>query len=44
MLSNSLFKEEEIQKEKGVIIEEINMYLDEPEDLVYELLNELMFK
>lgn len=44
MLSNSLFIEEEIQKEKGVIIEEINMYLDEPEDLVYELLNELMFK
>ena len=44
MLSNSLFKEEEIQKEKGVIIEEINMYLDEPEDLVYELLNELMFQ
>lgn len=44
MLTNSLFVEEEIQKEKGVIIEEINMYLDEPEDLVYELLNELMFK
>ncbi len=44
MLTNSLFKVEEIQKEKGVIIEEINMYLDEPEDLAYELLNELMFK
>ncbi len=44
MLTNSLFLDEEIQKEKGVIIEEINMYLDEPEDLVYELLNELMFK
>lgn len=44
MLTNSLFNQEEIQKEKGVIIEEINMYLDEPEDLVYELLNELMFK
>lgn len=44
MLTNSLFLAEEIQKEKGVIIEEINMYLDEPEDLVYELLNELMFK
>lgn len=44
MISNSLFDPDEIQKEKGVIIEEINMYLDEPEDLVYELLNELMFK
>lgn len=44
MLSNSSFAIEEIQKEKGVIIEEINMYLDEPEDLVYELLNKMMFK
>ena len=44
MMTNSLFLAEEIEKEKGVIIEEINMYLDEPEDLVYELLNELMYK
>lgn len=44
MLNNSLFKEEEIEKEKTVITEEINMYLDSPEDLVSELLNELTFK
>ncbi len=30
MLLNSLFKEEEIEREKGVIIEEINMYEDTP--------------
>lgn len=44
MINNSLFLEEDIEKEKSVIIEEINMYLDEPEDLVYELLNEIMFE
>ena len=44
MLNNSLFKKEEIEKEKTVITEEINMYLDSPEDLVGELLNELMFE
>lgn len=44
MLCNSLFSEEEIEKEKSVIIEEINMYLDLPEDLAGELLNELMFE
>jgi len=44
MLCNSLFSEEEIEKEKSIIIEEINMYLDLPEDLASELLNELMFE
>lgn len=44
MLTNSLFVEEEIEKEKNVIIEEINMYQDLPDDLSFELLNELMFK
>lgn len=44
MLNNSLFKEEEIEKEKTVITEEINMYLDSPDDLVSELLNESMFE
>ena len=44
MLCNSLFLEEDIEKEKAVIIEEINMYLDIPEDLASELLNELMFE
>ncbi|MDR7856219.1 pitrilysin family protein [Tissierella sp.] len=43
MLCNSVFAEEEIEKEKSVILEEINMYLDLPEDLASETLNELMF-
>ncbi len=44
MLNNSLFLPEDIVKEKGVILEEINMYQDAPEDLVFELLNDLMFE
>lgn len=44
MLNNSQYLSEEIEKEKGVIIEEINMYQDTPDDLVFELLNDLMFE
>lgn len=44
MFNNSLFKEEDIIKEKSVIYEEIKMYQDSPEDLVYDLLSETMFK
>ena len=44
MLNNSLCKEEDIFKEKSVICEEIKMYHDSPEDLVYELLSETMFE
>ncbi|GFN36461.1 M16 family metallopeptidase [Tepidimicrobium xylanilyticum] len=44
MIINSLFNEEEIRKEKRVINEEIKMYLDSPEDLVYDLLSEIMFE
>ncbi len=35
---NSTFLEEEINKEKGVIIEEINMSEDSPEDTLFDLL------
>lgn len=38
MLFNSEFAEEDIYKEKSVIIEEINMYEDSPEDLIYDIL------
>lgn len=38
MFNNSLFEENSFQKEKGVIIEEIDMYDDSPEDLVHEML------
>jgi len=44
MLNNSLFLEEEIEKEKAVIFEEINMYLDSPEDMTHELLSKIMFE
>ena len=30
MLLNSVFKTEEIEREKGVVVEELNMYLDNP--------------
>ncbi|MBQ3115525.1 MAG: insulinase family protein [Clostridia bacterium] len=35
---DSTFKKEELEKEKGVIIEEINMSEDTPEDLLFDLL------
>ena len=35
---NSTFSQEEINKEKGVIIEEINMSEDSPEDTLFDLL------
>lgn len=37
---NSVFDKEELEKEKGVIIEEINMSEDTPEDLCFDLLAE----
>ncbi|WMM26557.1 pitrilysin family protein [Tissierella sp. MB52-C2] len=44
MLFNSEFLESDIEKEKTVVIEEINMYQDSPEDVASELLNEIIFK
>ncbi|MCL2610147.1 MAG: insulinase family protein [Defluviitaleaceae bacterium] len=38
MFFNSLFEDQEIEKEKNVILEEINMYEDMPEDVVADLL------
>jgi len=40
---NSVFREEEIKKEKGVIIEEINMYHDEPRSYIEELWDKLLY-
>lgn len=37
MLFNSLFNEEDIEKEKGVVIEEINMSKDNPEDVLMDV-------
>lgn len=38
MLLNSTFEEEPLKKELAVILEEIDMYDDSPEDLVHEML------
>mgnify|MGYP000942064252 CR=1 FL=1 len=43
MVLNSRFDPSDIQKEKSVILEEINMYEDSPEDLVYDLLSKTFF-
>ncbi|MBI5401315.1 insulinase family protein [Candidatus Wolfebacteria bacterium] len=40
---NQLFEQNEIEKERGVIIEEINMYEDLPMDKVQELFTELLY-
>lgn len=44
MLQNSTFEEEPLKKELGVILEEIDMYDDSPEDLVHELLQKNVWK
>ena len=40
---NSLFKEEEIEKEKGVIIEEMNLDEDTPTSQIYDVLLKLLY-
>ncbi|MBN6185778.1 insulinase family protein [Aneurinibacillus sp. BA2021] len=37
MYFNSVFDEQELQKEKNVVIEEIRMYEDTPDDLVHDM-------
>ena len=44
MLCNSLIEETSLEKEKGVIIEEIDMYDDSPDDLVHEMLQMEVWK
>jgi predicted Zn-dependent peptidase len=43
MFFNSLFQQEEIDKEISVVIEEIKMYEDSPEDVVHDKLTEVIF-
>jgi len=43
ILLNSKFEEAEIEREKGVIVEEINMYLDMPQAFVGELWEEALY-
>lgn len=41
---NSVFPEKEIEKEKDVVIEEINSYLDSPSELIFDDFEEIIFK
>jgi predicted Zn-dependent peptidase len=43
MLRHSKFDSEELEREKGVIVEEMNMYIDTPRDYVGSLYEELIF-
>ena len=43
MLRNSKFDPEEIEREKGVIVEEMNMYYDTPRDYVEGVYDELLY-
>ncbi|MDQ3380519.1 MAG: insulinase family protein [Actinomycetota bacterium] len=43
MLRNSLFDAAEIEKEKGVILEEMNVYLDTPQRYVWSIYNRLLY-
>ncbi len=44
MLFNSNFNDSEIDKERSVILEEISMYEDSPEDVAHDLLSHTIFK
>ena len=43
MVKNSQFPEEELQKEKKVVLEEMKMYKDSPDDYVFELFSSQVF-
>jgi predicted Zn-dependent peptidase len=43
MYFNSSFLPEDIEKEKGVVMEEIGMYEDSPEDLVHDLFSQAVW-
>ncbi|WP_214826699.1 M16 family metallopeptidase [Exiguobacterium algae] len=44
MLFQSVFNEDELEKEKRVVLEEIKMYEDTPEDLVHEILADAVYR
>ncbi len=43
MIRHSLFDKEEIEREKGVIVEEMNMYFDTPRDYIGSVYESLLF-
>ena len=44
MVINPLFDPEELKKEKNVILEEVRMYEDNPDELIYDLLVQTLLK
>jgi predicted Zn-dependent peptidase len=44
ILFNSIYPEKELEKEKDVIIDEINSYLDSPYEQIYDDFEDLIFK
>lgn len=44
MVKNSQFPEEELEKEKKVVLEEMKMYKDSPEDVVFEEFSSNVFR
>ncbi|WP_096356773.1 M16 family metallopeptidase [Mucilaginibacter gotjawali] len=44
ILFHSTFPEEEVEKERGVILDEISSYLDQPEEAIQDEFEELLFK
>lgn len=44
MLCNSVFDQKELDKERGVVIEEINMSNDTPDDVAHEKISEEFFR
>jgi predicted Zn-dependent peptidase len=43
MVLNSLFRPDEVEKERRVIVEEIRMTLDSPADLVHDVIDEVLW-
>lgn len=43
MYHNSLFREEDIEKERDVILEELRMYEDSPDEHIHDVFTEIMF-
>lgn len=44
MFFNSTFDQEELQKERNVVYEEIKMYEDTPDDIVHDLLSQAVYE
>jgi len=44
MLNHSLFDREEIEREKNVVIEEIKMYEDAPDELIHDIFSQSLWK